>query len=165
MATYRQRIYQLFEAGEIDDTKKDELLKRQRHASGSLDLVKTKLGESFSEFRSRAYEVAQCRGRQHWWDESYEFSLGYLPIGAVYTESALCVRCGKTRITLVNAIGKTDRHIYIDPSGFSLEGVKTTKADWKALARYIELGMILDQLEAGEEKTAKVVSIKKRTIA
>lgn len=161
VATHRQRIIALFTEGVISKQQYNELLARERRIRGGLDLVKTKLGESFSDFRARAYDVATCRGDIHWW-ERCSYDLGYRPVGAVFTESRRCVRCQKVKITVINALGRKDRHIYIDPIGFKLDGVRTTKDDWKQLVRYMDLGYELDDLES-DEVSAEVVSISVRS--
>ncbi|MBP9738831.1 hypothetical protein KBD20_04030 [Candidatus Saccharibacteria bacterium] len=163
MATQLQRIKALYAEGVINKSEYDGLVTRERRVRGGLNLVRTKLGENFDDFRARAYDVAKCRGKQHWWD-TYSYELPYRPVGAVFTESERCERCHKIRITLINALGRTDRHKYIDPPGFKLEGVRTTKGDWKELLRYFELGLQLDALEE-EGESAPIVHMSDRRTA
>lgn len=158
MATYRQRIIALYQGGVISKSKYDELIARERRIRGGLELVRIKLDKSYDEFRARAFQVASCRGDGHWWQRS-DYDPGYRPTGGVFREPRTCARCGMIRVTVVNAIGQADRHVYFPPANYKLEGVRTTRGDWKQLIRHFELGFDLDELEAGLGEGAEVVPL------
>jgi len=162
LATLLQRINTLYDEGNISRSTRDQLQSKERYTRGALELVKTKLGESFDDFVARSNVVARCRGKQHRWD-SVEINLGRMPMGGVYYETERCDNCGKVRVTVINGIGMKDRTFYIDPPGFTMKGVKTSKADWKVLLRRMTLEHEIMNLEQGintEAEDGKVVPIR-----
>ena len=165
MATLRTRIIDLKSEGVIDQAKYKELIEIERRLRGGLGLVETKLGEHFAEFKARAYTVAVCRGRSHPWDYTYKHQLSYRPTGAVYTESARCFNCGTIKVTIINAIGKSDRTNYYHPDGYSFKGIRTTKADWKELVRYMEFVRDIEELEQSSSSVSTVTPIRGRRSA
>lgn len=146
--TMKQRIEALYDDGKISREQFYELMHRERYVRGALTALKPKLGESFDDFLSRSYDHAECKGRQHRWDE-VDVMLDYRPIGAAFYETERCERCGMIKVIIVNGLGQKDRNDYKPPEGYSFKGVKTSKSDWKVLLRYKKLDQQLAMLEQG----------------
>lgn len=154
----KQRIEALLDEDKITSGQSAELMQRERYVRGALHALMPKLGESFDDFMSRSYEHAQCRARQHRWDEIENF-LDYRPIGAAFYETERCNRCRMVKIIIVNGIGQKDRPRYIPTPSYALEGAKITKSDWKILLRYMKLEFEIQHLEQGEARDDNVVPL------